>query len=164
MNWRVFVFAVLLACREEGDAEGGVAGGGSSGGGGSGGAGAGGGGSGGAPGGSGGAAPGTCSFIGTPRTPSTITGSGFHAWDGETAQGCFEEAQISNSSSCDTATVVDGGFSLTTSICGGSGWRVWVGDDRTCYGSGSIRPEDCLCGKLYSNAGASGSDCDAGAP
>jgi len=106
-------------------------------------------------------------FLGLPTpTPSTITGSGFHAWNGRTAQGCFLEAQISNPSHCDTATVVDGGFSLTVSNCGGPGWRVWVGDDRTCYGSGSIRPEGCLCGRLddYYPIGSSGADCDAGYP
>jgi hypothetical protein len=110
--------------------------------------------------------PGMCAFDGAPRTPSTVTGSGFHAWEGETAQGCYLEAQSSNPTFCDAATVVDGGFSLTTSKCFGLGWRVWVGDDRTCYGSGPLRPEDCHCGHLdYAlPSGSPGAACDAGAP
>lgn len=162
--WRVLACALALACHDDGDAEGGASGSAGNGGWDTGGSAGAPGGSGGAPGGSGGTLE-TCAFGPPTRRPSTITGSGFDAWNGQTAHGCILEAQ-SDPVDCDTATIVDGGFSLTAAACGGPGWRVWVGADRTCYASGDIRPDGCHCGHLdsYFPIEPLGANCDAGAP
>lgn len=166
-GWIVVSFGLALACQDDGDGNGAASG--------SGGVPAAAG-SAGVPGGSGGGVPGgsggyggsqglgeTCAYSGA-RKPSTITGSGFDAWDGQTASGCYLEAQLSNVTHCDTAIIVDGGFSLTASTCGGPGWRVWIGDDRTCWWSDPIRPEDCECGRIDSYAPTGSPGCDAGVP
>ena len=146
MTWRPFVCALLLACRDDGDGVGTPRDGGSAG----------------VDAGSAGAG-GNC-HDGTAKPPtSTVTGSGFQAWNGAAVRGCFLAAQ-SFTEGCDDAVVVDGGFALTAATCTGITWRVWVGDDRTCHGLGAIRPENCHCGDPYGAGGSSGFACDAGAP
>jgi hypothetical protein len=167
MARRVLLVALLLACQDDGDGAGTASGGtgsggtasggtsgGSPGGGGSSGAGSGGGGSGG---------EGSCYYGTAPAPTSTVTGSGFDAWNGETAHGCWLPAQ-SFAPACAYATVVDGGFSLTASTCTGFEWRINIGE-RTCFDSGNlVTPADCHCGDLGSRGGTSGFACDAGAP
>lgn len=158
MTWRLFAFALLLACRDDGDGEGA--------------------GSGGAPGGSGGlpaTSPWGDCYYGRGSAPtSTVTASGFESWNGTGAHGCFR-AQQSFPSGCADATVVDGGFSLTASTCTGNHWEIQVAE-RTCVVWGNaftpadchcgdaFRPADCPCGDSDGAGATSGFACDAGVP
>jgi hypothetical protein len=143
-------------------------GGGTTGDAGSGGGGRGGGGGGG---GTGGTGDSPCSIYGLPVT-STISGVGFGAWEGQPVQGCFFPAQ-SFVYSCSSSVVVDGGFSLTASVCTGVRWgAVVVGSGAQavdCFGAQPLMPANCGChDPANPSSGAAGGrpgqDCDGGTP
>jgi len=170
MEWRLFLFALLLACLDDDRART-ASGGGGGGGAGAGRAGSDGGGSGGGSSGGAGSAGNSnagasgvapnCYYGTGPAPRSTLLGSGFDAWNGETAQGCWLAVQ-SFPSGCDDATIVDGGFSLTASTCTGVYWQINIAG-RTCLVRGEgATPADCPCAE--GSGGASGFTCDAGAP
>jgi hypothetical protein len=109
-----------------------------------------------------GGATGPCSIYNTSPTESMITGTGFDAWNGETASGYFEASQ-SFGPSFDSATVVDGAFSLSGSVCTGYRWVVRIGELGYTGSGRAITPDDCYC-SAYAGAPGYGCDADAGAP
>jgi hypothetical protein len=101
---------------------------------------------------------GTC-YLNQTATTSTITATGFEAYEGEEVRGCFRAAQ-SFSEGCDRDRVADGGFSLTAVTCTGVLWDISILDLK-CDGLGAITPAQCYCGTTTGKA-PRGVPCDAG--
>jgi hypothetical protein len=87
---------------------------------------------------------------------STLVAEGFEAWNDLDVLGCFNPSDAIACTICDDATVIDGGFKLTLSVCTGNRWDVHVFDGTRgldCNttrapvgGVFTITPADCTCG------------------
>jgi len=119
-----------------------------------------------------GGAGGACSGGLGALVTSTVDGEGFDAWEQQPVEGCFFPTQ-SYPYSCPSTVVVNGRFSLTSSVCSGSHWgAIVVGSGAQavdCYGPPPLTPASCSCHDpvnpgSQAPGGSSGQDCDAGAP
>jgi hypothetical protein len=94
------------------------------------------------------------------------------SWGATAIPGVEVRPAQSFSYSCASSVVVDGGFSLTASVCTGIAWgAVVVGSGAQavdCYGA-PLMPANCGCHNpadpyAQFTGGSSGQDCDAGTP
>jgi hypothetical protein len=112
----------------------------------------------------------SCSPYGGPTT-STIDGSGFDQWNGQSVQACLYPTQ-SFSPDCEGGVVAGGQFSVTATVCTGYAWQITVGTGAGAIGcsatvdDGYITPAACFCdsgmGGASGAAGQPGLGCDAG--
>jgi hypothetical protein len=87
---------------------------------------------------------------------TTLLGDGFQAWEGLGILGCLNPADPTAADvKCDDADVIDGSFTVITTVCTGNHWDVHIFDGSRgidCLttsppigGVFTVTPDDCTC-------------------
>jgi hypothetical protein len=86
---------------------------------------------------------------------ATLQGVGFEAWEGLPLLGCLNPSQPVDDTRCDDATVTDGAFTVSVSVCTGASWDFHIFDavrgldcnstHAPIDGVFTVTPADCAC-------------------